>query len=587
MSKHRFLTHSFATDVATRSLAHRALSLALTRTLSVAFVGASITLLAACGSTAADLAKKQADEEARIEASKPAEFGYPTSEETPDRPEGQGGIALTLEYGTPFANPGDESNRDLISPFTATGITITGKTGEERGVSEDNAPATTTPVGGYTFADLTLSRFSPTPIGKAEANNAPFLLIWQFANAETTGAKDGQTWNDWLDDEYSTTVAEAKKARGNGKFIAPGISLFRYTLPEPSGDDDPFDGVAAPANSAAYLERMLEDFKPHNVVDDGEEFEHDVQKPEHRPIPYAYDPDDPAVERGITQLNDRVSRVFLGGSSTFWAGAVEQTAYGTDGDTEESVATIPAYEVELVFPKRYATNWALQYSGFILMRAFYDTGSLATGAPRSYINLFTYTRKDKVTDMEGYLLGDDGYLATTGKNQAKAYYTSTFSGWGVAAQNPNKHYYLYDNIFRLTATFNKDGSGTVEGTIEPEVRETGGTVIKRGSPLTDGESWEGRTIKLEKVQWTGWSSEFKGIAKVLDADGEVVSAYNSYDDGHADSTGDENKDNFKGKFAGPRAEELVAEIKLQSSEITDPTILGGVSGHRYDDKNIE
>jgi hypothetical protein len=619
MSKHRFLTHSFATDVATRSLAHRALS----RALTVAFVGASLMALAACGSTAADIATKEAAEAARRAALEEAELSAPTP-----RPEDPGSVELGIM--TPHSNEGTTSQTGNVNGFTATGLTITGKTGEARGVSE-NPDLPQDPVTGYTFADLEMRRFSPTPIGSQQSNDVPFLLIWQFADANTEGGKGGQKFNDIIDEKYDingspttqqTAQAAEEKTKGNGKFIAPGIGLFRYNDP----DNSEFDNDAAPPSRAAYLERMLDDFKPSlKGVIDGDPDKTELEDATTRPLPYTA-----GLDTNYDNLpGSHVSRVFLSGSSSFWGDNVDVAA-SKEGDEADATrdGEIPAYDVELIFPKRYATDWALQYSGFILMRAFYTGGSLATGAPQTYINLFTYTRSNAQTSMGPYLRNffDEGG-AGAGKSEAKAEYTSLFSGWGVAAENPNLHTYLYDSDFILTATFVKGGGGKIEGKFKPNMRTTGGTTVGKRSKLEGSGTWHDRTIELKDVKWTGYNAEFTGTVKVLDADGEAVSAYDSYRHlatvlsdptkvpGLTDAqrtllelTPQElaaaqnqvqaqrkaleealsaNYNNFKGKFAGPKAEELVAEMKLQSSENDEPTVIGGVSGHRYDYANLE
>ena len=563
MSKHRFLTHSFATDVATRSLAHCALSLALTRTLSVAFVGASITLLAACGSTAADIATKEAAEAARLAALEEPELPDPTP-----RPEDPGSVEL--EIMTPHSNEGSTSQSGNVDEFTATGLTIMGKTGEARGVSEDISAAQTA-VTGYTFADLKLSHLSPTPRGAQGKNNdVPFLLIWQFKGAKTEGGVQGQKFSD----RFSGAT--------NGKFIAPGIARFRNEVPA-DADDFPTDQVAS--SKTIYLEQMLENFQPNDEIDEDPTQALEADTP--RPIPYA------GLYPGVKEApgSARLGRVMLSGSSTFWTETVDATTTQDPADPDAVTAedgNIPAYDVELIFPKRYSgKNWALQYSGFVLMRALYVRGSLAIAsdggynAPQAYINLFTYTNKDAGTDTEPML---DKFFAEggpgEGKSVAKATYTSVFAGWGVAATNPNLHTYLYDAGLTLTARFNKNGGGTLSGTIKPKMKTTGGTTVNKDSGFDgdDGTPWSGsdnkaRHIVLEDVKWDGYTGDeakLKGTAKVVYAeDGSAVTAYNG------------NDDNFKGTFAGGEAEELVAEIRLQSSETADPTIIGGVSGQRY------
>jgi hypothetical protein len=616
MSKHRFLTHSFATDVATRSLAHRALSLALTRTLSVAFVGASITLLAACGSTAADIATKEAAEAARRAALEEAELSAPTP-----RPEDPGSVELGIM--TPHSNGGTTSQSGNVDEFTATGLTITGEADEARGVSKNIGTAQSA-VTGYTFADLKLSHLSPTPRGAQGKNNdVPFLLIWQFKGAKTEGAIQGQTFTD----RFSATAT-------NGKFIAPGIARFRNEVPA-DADDFPTDQVAS--SKTIYLEQMLENFQPNDEIDEDPTQDLTAETP--RPIPYAN------LYTGVAEAPGaaRLGRVMLSGSSTFWSATVDATTTQDPADPDAVTAeddNIPAYDVELIFPKRYSgDNWALEYSGFVLMRALYTGGSLATGAPQAYINLFTYTNKDAGTDTEPMLKkffaeGGPG----EGKSVAKATYTSVFAGWGVAAANPNLHTYLYDAGLTLTARFNKNGGGTLSGTIKPKMKTTGGTTVNKDSGFDgdDGTAWSGsdnkaRHIVLEDVKWDGYTGDeakLKGTAKVVYAeDGTHVSAYDSYRHlatvlsdptkvpGLTDAqrtllelTPQElaaaqnqvqaqrkaleealsaNYNNFKGKFAGPKAEELVAEMKLQSSENDEPTVIGGVSGHRYDYANLE
>ena len=562
MSKHRFLTHFSATQVASRVFMHRLLSLA--------FVGASLTALAACGSTAADIAAKASAEAARLEALRLAELGtvaLPAESSSPAH-----------QIKTPYVNPGSTSITGSIGYTKASGLTIAGlkATPEAQGVSTDVNPPSALPTetAGYDFADLTLSAFYPTPSGADDDDDVPFLLIWQFAGADRKGSKGGTPLN-----------------TANGKFIAPGIEKFEYRIPE--GQEDQFETAGlsesagtVPRSRSAYIERMLDGFEPNKEIDDGAELSAETP----RPLPYAGVKSRPSVIPG----NSHLSRIVLDGSSTFWdeaGGKVGAASYATSGTPRTQDANIPSYDVELIFPKRDSTDWALRYSGFILMRAFYKSGDLATDAKESYINLFTYT-SNHATDMTEPLKAlFENNPSNEEKTQATATYKSVFAAWGVATENPNKHHFLYDDTVRLTATFNKNGGGTLKGELAPVHYTTVANdqrSISIDSPFSGGTPWSGandnkqRFIVLEGVTWsgkTGAQVRFKGKAKVVTRDDNgvetVVTAYNSYDDGEA------NAESVDGTFAGPGGQEIVAEIRLKATGTTDPTILGGISGHNY------
>ena len=559
MSKHRFLTHFSATQVASRVFMHRLLSLA--------FVGASLTALAACGSTAADIAAKASAEAARLEALRLAELG------TVALPAESSSTAHQIK--TPYVNPGSTSITGSIGYTKATGLTIDGlkDTPEAQGVSGD-ITTTPSPVTGYDFADLTLSAFYPTPSGADDDDDVPFLLIWQFAGADRKGSKGGTPLN-----------------TANGKFIAPGIEKFRYRIPD--GQEDQFETAGlsetagtVPRSHSAYIERMLDGFEPNKEIDDGAELSAETP----RPLPYAEVKSRPSVIPG----NSHLSRIVLDGSSTFWAGGVNQASYATSGTPRAQDANIPSYDVELIFPKRDSTDWALRYSGFILMRAFHRSGTLAQGATaaenakQSYINVFTYT-SNHATDMTEPLKAlFENNPSNEEKTQATATYKSVFAAWGVAVANPNEHHFLYDDTVRLTATFEKDGGGTLKGTLTPlhyKTKDATGGGISINSPFSGGTPWSGadgkqRFIVLEGVTWsgkTGAKVRFKGKAEVQLADGTVVDAYNTYG-----ANGD-NEESVDGTFAGPGGQEIVAEIRLKAkaTATTEPTILGGISGHNY------
>ena len=581
MSKLRFLTHRLLTG----------------RTFSIAIVGASLTLLSACGSTAADLAQevRDRDERERIAAAAEKCAGTPPSVLDPEcvnEETGDSFLAITqvnfpeapetAHHGrmAPFVNGADGASRsDDIHVFSATGLFRPDLTGENRGVSNSiTGQGTGAPGQIYDFVDLHLARFSPVPQG-AEAKNSggkddvPFLLIWQFADA---------------------------KEKDDKRFIAPGIERFRFVPPEGEDGFPPH-----PRNRAQYLNNILgsigndsndQEFPDGTPGDAPSDNEGEPSQENPRPLPYA----------GAKRVTDfpggsSLSQIRLSGSSNLWSTVTQNGDAITVDPQNDRDELLPRYDVELTFPNYHVNRaWSLRYSGFIMMRAFYKNEStqpisniLAGGAPRSYINLFAYTDGANPTNTDALVKRlYDGNKAATGER-----YKGAFFAYGVAQAKQNEHHRLIADNFYLTAIFHKSGGGTLTGGFTPKYAKAGGDAdgVNADTEFSAEEPWGGsdnpRTIKLEKVQWTGFTGagvEFKGNAVVYNKDGTAVAVYDDY------ASGGRNFENFKGRFGGPEAEELVAEWKLRpkandpsvtnfagSPEAQTPTYLGGLSAHRY------
>ncbi|MGR4000401.1 MAG: hypothetical protein OD811_01210 [Alphaproteobacteria bacterium] len=514
--------------------------MSISRFFQVSIVGLSLTVLAACGSTAADI---EADAGRILRAAEPTdlpivELGTDTSalqdftnkgvafvDEVP--PVGVDVEAYKIGY------QGFGFSRLVDAAGAPTGVGLEGAAVDPGTGNADDGQVFTKLVGGRllaTDAEKTVGRFG---------DYIPFYLGWAASVAGDPVTVDGEPVPQY--------------------FVAPGLGIQgeRYgrtdeDAPDAGGGyDSPFDYA-----------------KTHLGRSTGLNFETDATKPNVAPDPKFGD---------VYSLNsyNLIARTVTGTSTIGWAGLL-----GTETTPAQQNPRVLNYHVEIIHPQVYGgTAWTLQYSTFILTRSKLSATNggrlLAAGQGSSnYLDAHIFSR-----------IQTQSLKFREGQSSGTASYNSRLAAWGLAPDSAladggvDRAGKLYLLLGRgtLVASFSGNGVSSFGGKFKTELHE----VLKDPGPairtdISSPKKWRDLTLILDPNS-NGFN--IQGDVKV-DPGASGQEFETATFDGDYDPDGGTG---FRGNFAGPKAEEVVGLIGFTSDDAGVPDFLGAFAGERYED----
>jgi hypothetical protein len=496
--------------------------MSISRFFSVGALGASLLVLAACGSPAG--------EPEVVAPTPPDNVRVPTT--SPDRVATEATTTAT-GAGVPAYSP--EVETGVYSDFRSYGF-FNKKSGETGIIGLGDG------AGDNEFTKLNRVTIMSTS-GERAGGYTPFYLSWSFAGATNTPPSVDPI------------------------FFAPGVGAAGERYGKDVDGDTPQTGEYASPYAYLLANRAGSPVVRVDEVSDNPNEQDQAPKSGFGDAQNKRNNAYSLAASGGEYLTARVTR----GTSTIGWNPVAPDDANQDN-------TIARYDVELIYPQLSAAGWKLQYSTFVLSRARFLSGNSylvnVRGNPSvpatygDFISVHSFT-----TTTPGTLDKDD--LVPDGQSYGEARYKTTFAAWGQKkgdqATGSSSILYFLTGQGTLFATFTTEGSSTVRGSFDTWLRKVNGG--PRTGTAETRERW--RTVTFDATGTSGgntFNPEFNGKATVADGtDGQAFS----------DVAYDETKDNLEGTFAGPRAEELVGTFTLTPTDPdSGPAFLGAFAGNR-------